>query len=422
MKKVLSLMLVLLLAFSALALPATAAGKAKTKITLNKKGTVELKLGESLQLKAAVTPEAAVAWKSSKKSVATVDKNGLVKPLKEGKTKITAKAGGKTAKVTIKVVDPKKPIGLTIKQGKKYTLNIDKKLTLGITLKPAGAESGLKFKSSKTKVATVDANGVVTPKKEGKTKITVTSVKNKKAKASITITVRDPYKPTKVSITNGKSASLLPGETLKLATTLSPSTAKSPLIFKSSKPKVASVNASGKITALKKGTAKITVTAKNNKKAKATITVKVNKAAASKDLYTYFGKPIKAAATALKFEYEGELPDGDDTFFRISGDGALLEATSYGKKYEVALVDSCDIYGEKSPFNFAGVSNGMKWTDARAKLKSGGWKYIGKGDTYEAYQKGEIELRIDTCFSMEETGETDFTNFKVADIYAHIVK
>ena len=421
MKKVFSLLLVLMLVLS-VAVPGMAAGKTKTKITLNLKGTVPVSMNTRLQLTATVTPEATVTWKSSKPKIASVDSTGMVTTLKEGKATITARAGGKTAKVTIKVFDPKKPTGLTITQGKKYTLDIDKTLKLGITLKPDGAESGLKFKSSKTKVATVDANGIVTPKKEGKAKITVTSTKNKKAKATITITVKDPYKPTKLAIKEGKKQTLTVGDTLQLTAVLSPSTAKSEYTFKSSKPKVASVNASGKITALKKGTAKITVTANNNKKAKATITIKVNKAAASKDLYTYFGKPIKAAATALKFEYKGELPDGDDTFFRISGDGALLEATSYGKKYEVALVDSCDIYGEKSPFNFAGVSNGMKWTDARAKLKSGGWKYIGKGDTYEAYQKGEIELRIDTGFSMEETGETDFTKFEVADIYAHIVK
>ena len=195
MKKVFSLLLVLMLALS-VAVPGMAAGKTKTKIALDKKGTVTLNLGETLKLTATVTPEAAVKWSSSKKSVATVE-NGLVTPRKEGKATITAKAGGKSAKVTVKVVDPKKPTGLTITQGKKATLDIDKTLTLGITLQPAGAESALKFKNSNKKVATVDANGVVTPKKEGKAKITVTSAKNKKAKATITITVKDPYKPTK---------------------------------------------------------------------------------------------------------------------------------------------------------------------------------------------------------------------------------
>ena len=52
MKKVFSLLLVLVMVLS-IAVPGMAAGKAKTKITLNKKGTVEVKLDETLQLFAA---------------------------------------------------------------------------------------------------------------------------------------------------------------------------------------------------------------------------------------------------------------------------------------------------------------------------------------------------------------------------------
>ena len=47
MKKVFSLLLVLVMVLS-IAVPGMAAGKTKTKITLNKKGTVEVKLDETL--------------------------------------------------------------------------------------------------------------------------------------------------------------------------------------------------------------------------------------------------------------------------------------------------------------------------------------------------------------------------------------
>ena len=43
-----------------------------------------------------MTPEATVTWKSSKPKIASVDNTGMVTTLKEGKTTITAKAGGKT--------------------------------------------------------------------------------------------------------------------------------------------------------------------------------------------------------------------------------------------------------------------------------------------------------------------------------------
>ena len=373
MKKVFSLLLVLMLALS-VAVPGMAAGKTKTKITLNQTGTVTLEMGKTLKLTATVTPDAAVTWKSSKKSVATVDANGLVSPVKEGKATITAKAGGKSAKVTVKVVDPKKPTGLTITQGKKATLDIDKTLTLGITLQPAGAESALKFKNSNKKVATVDANGVVTPKKEGKTKITVTSAKNKKAKATITVTVKDPYKPTKVTINQAKKQTLTVGDTLQLTTTLSPSTAKADLTFKSSKKSVATVDANGKVTAVKKGTAKITVTAKNNKKAKATITITVKKAAPSKDLLTYIGMPIAKAAKQLNFKIADFSTDPKPFFIAGSGPASLWAS---GKKADTALIDEVEIENSDSKYCIAGVTIGMKWSDAQTLLKSSGWTYEG---------------------------------------------
>ena len=59
--------------------------------------TLELTEGESATLKATVSPERAadktVTWSSSDESKATVDASGKVTAVKEGKVKITAKAG-----------------------------------------------------------------------------------------------------------------------------------------------------------------------------------------------------------------------------------------------------------------------------------------------------------------------------------------
>ena len=417
MKKVLSLMLVILLALSALALPATAAGKAKTTVTLSHKGTVQLALNATLQLTATVTPEAAVTWKSSKKSVATVDEKGLVTPHKPGKATITAKAGGKTAKVTVKVFDPAKPTKLTINQGKKATLDIDRTLKLTAKLQPATAKSALTFKSSKPKVASVDESGLVKPLKEGTTKITVTAAANKKVKATITVKVVDPYKPTKVSITNGKSASLLPGESLKLGTTLSPSTAKSTLTFKSSKPKIASVNASGKITALKKGTAKITVTANNNKKAKTTFTVKVLSPSAF-ELAGWMGKPITRFAKKFnvpmqsKIYYVDAKADwGEDfeNFYRkeqfcqnefISAWGRVERKKNDSKlKSTTSLIESLSIE-KASRYTLFGVKVGMDRATAYAIADAYGAAHFKKwnngfyGIDYVDESEGEDSIEI----------------------------
>ena len=411
MKKVLSLMLVILLALSALALPATAAGKAKTTVTLSHKGTVQLALNATLQLTATVTPEAAVTWKSSKKSVATVDEKGLVTPHKPGKATITAKAGGKTAKVTVKVFDPAKPTKLTVNQGKKATLDIDRTLKLTAKLQPATAKSALTFKSSKPKVATVDESGLVKPLKEGTTKITITAKANKKAKATITVKVVDPYKPTKISFSNGKSATLKPGDTLKLGTVLSPATARSTLTFKSSKKSVATVDANGNVKALKAGTAKITVTASNNKKAKATFTVKV-RVPISYELAPWMGKNIKQFSKQYKMsvksktEYSGY--HGYDNYRKTDTcKNASIEVTadilspSKAKLKNAASTINTIRIKSTSKYSLFGVKVGMNYSEAWATAKAytaahyPDW-YIYEEGTIEVYGTGGGTFTFDT--------------------------
>ena len=238
-------------------------------------GTITVNKGEQF----ALTPQFATAagltvngYKSSKAKVASVNGN-IVTANAEGKTKITVTTNNKKKKatVTIKVVDPYKPTGISITNGKTVTLYMGQTLKLGTALKPASAKSALTWKSSKGKVAVVDGSGLVTPKAEGTTKITVTTYNKKKA--TITVKVVDPYKPTGISFTNGKTVTLKVGQTLKLGTALKPTNARTTLTWKSSKKGVASVDGSGLVTANKKGTAKITVTTANKKKA--TITIKV---------------------------------------------------------------------------------------------------------------------------------------------------
>ena len=83
---------------------------AVTKVKLNKSGTQKLKVGKTLQLVPTITvptkteANQKVTWSSSKKSVATVDENGLVTAKKAGTATITVKSNnGKKATVKIKV-------------------------------------------------------------------------------------------------------------------------------------------------------------------------------------------------------------------------------------------------------------------------------------------------------------------------------
>ena len=122
-----------------------------------------------------------------------------------------------------------------------------------------------KFQSSDKKIATVNSKGIVKGKKAGKVKITVTSKTNKKDKKTVTITVKNQLV---ITAPAGSKAELYVGETMKIKTNL-------PSAFKSSDTNVATVNSNGKVAAKKAGTAKITVTSKNNKKWKKTVTITV---------------------------------------------------------------------------------------------------------------------------------------------------
>ena len=72
---------------------------------------------------------------------------------------------------------------------------------------------------------------------------------------------------------NKSSMKIKIGKTKSLTATLRPAGVTSSLTWTSSKPKVATVNASGQVTALKAGKTKITVTASNGKKASCTVRV-----------------------------------------------------------------------------------------------------------------------------------------------------
>jgi uncharacterized protein YjdB len=75
----------------------------KTIVTISKVSN-SIERGETLKLTASTSNNSAVTWKSSKKSVATIDEYGIVTGVKPGETTITATADktSVTCKVTVK--------------------------------------------------------------------------------------------------------------------------------------------------------------------------------------------------------------------------------------------------------------------------------------------------------------------------------
>ena len=193
------LLLVLMLAGTCVVdVPALAAGEPKpTSVALDHRGTVTLPLGQTLTLNATLSPagaQSSLSWKSSKRKVATVS-GGVVTPKKVGTTTITVTTGNKKkAKVKVKVIDPYKPASVHFEQSGVQTVEFLGQIQLSAKLYPETAQSTLKWKSSNKRIATVNANGVVTGKTPGTTTITVTTRNKKKAKIKVRV-VDNPARP-----------------------------------------------------------------------------------------------------------------------------------------------------------------------------------------------------------------------------------
>lgn len=168
MKKKIMTML-MLLAVSCMIMPtnAKAAKKAYIKTATGSKATVFV--GKTLKLNAkTVGKKKKITYKTSKKSVATVNKKGVIKGKKYGTAKITMKASGvKTKKITVYV----RKAATGIKLSSAQTINFYKTgntAQIKATALPGGkqmASKTLTYKSSNPQVAVVNSKGKVTAKK-----------------------------------------------------------------------------------------------------------------------------------------------------------------------------------------------------------------------------------------------------------------
>ena len=240
------------------------------------KTSVSLNVGESVTLAATVKPDNAtnktVSWSSSNASVASVDASGKVSAVAEGTATITAKAGDKSATCSVTVTKKVVAVESVTLDKSSLELNEGETATLTATVKPDNAsDKTVTWSSSKTSVATVDANGKVTAVAEGNATITA-KAGNKSATCSVTVTKNVVAVE---SITLDKSSlELTEGETATLTATVKPDNATNKTVtWTSSSSSIATVDQNGKITAVSEGTATITAKA-GDKTASCTVTVK----------------------------------------------------------------------------------------------------------------------------------------------------
>ena len=176
-------------------------------------------------------------------------KSSTLTVLKDGTVTVTAfnKKKEKLAEKTLTLIAP--AIDTTLQTEISRRGNLDLNKYISSTVKPA------KWKSSSKKIAEVSPDGLLTIKKSGKVKITVTfpAEKGMKAKTlTIKLNIKMPqFKKTTYTVKVGKTVS-----------TAVKNASAADIAYKIENPAIATVDAYGKVTGVSKGTTKLIMTVK----------------------------------------------------------------------------------------------------------------------------------------------------------------
>lgn len=262
-----------------------------TGITVNQ-SSYEFTKGSTAAISYSVQPADAtdknVTWTSSNTSVATCS-DGVIQAVGAGTATITGRtSNGVTTTVYVTVTALPEAIRISsstmgLKKGESSSLTY--------TISPAGVTDNVTWSSSDTSVATVDNYGKVTAKKSGTAVITVSTSNGYTDSCTVVVTSEIEsiqFTESKITLDIGKEKQLeliiTPADVPNADVTLTVSD-----------PTVVSIDANGKIRALKAGTATITARTANNKTA--TCTVTVNKAVPEKITVSPASKSVNVGET-----------------------------------------------------------------------------------------------------------------------------
>lgn len=280
MKKVIlrrggALLLTLALMASLLAVPAAAVDA--TGIEISPSGSVKISVNDRYQLSYALTPSGAsdsVTWDSSDPAVATVTQNGLVIGTGAGQATISVKLDSDNsikAECTVTVENKPKDIQL---DKTSLEVSVGETKTLRCSYLPADAEGDIDtdilWETRDPNIATV-TNGAVTGVGYGETEVTATSrTYGWQVICSVTVFAQ----ATSIELMEDQYQ-LKTGEWTKIRVNVLPVEAKNAVTFKVTDGEgVVKVDEEGIITALKEGTATITVTAAQSGTGTAAVTKK----------------------------------------------------------------------------------------------------------------------------------------------------
>ena len=295
--------------------------------------SAEMEVGETLSLKATVSPSNAsydgFTWTSTNPKVASVSESGLVSALSEGNTTITVMTGGKTATCLVTVV--KGFVAVTSVDLNKTTLAMVEgdTETLKATVSPDDAtDKTVTWSSSNDEVATVK-DGTITAVMEGEATITA-KAGDLTASCKVTVQgVKIELKPSTLDI--------CVGDETDIEACLEPAEAKVKITWESTDPSIVSVNDKGHVKALIPGDATICAATEKGRTAfcKVHVRSKMNSVtitAAEGKNEVNIGETLQLTATVNPADIPGmemEWKSSDTSVATVDADG-LVTAKSRG--------------------------------------------------------------------------------------------
>lgn len=229
--------------------------------------SAQLYEGESIQLSATVLPENAsnktCSWKSSNEKVVTVSRTGLVKAIGEGvaTVEVATLDGNYTAscQITVKKLVYAESVAISPKWIK---LAPGQKTQLSASILPQNvSNSGVEWVSWNEDIATVDQSGRVTAIKDGEAVIMAIAKDGSGVSDNSVVVVAKDVESIKLS---ASTLDMKVGDVQTLTAAVSPDDASNKGIqWYSSDERVATVNSFGKVTASRRGTARIVASAQD---------------------------------------------------------------------------------------------------------------------------------------------------------------
>ena len=352
------------------------------------KTTLIRNIGETIALKAYtldVTGEVPteveaenVTWKSSKTKVANVDETGKIECLAKGKATISALVDGKVqATVTVSVTTLVESLTIGSKTGT-FTVASGKKLNLTAAVAPAEAanKAVIWAITEGSEYAKISGSGVVTANKNLTVPVTVTVQAAAKDGSGVTaqqeITVNPLSYGVEIKRPNASENTTLVWDmadqnVIRLSAKVFPLSAEQSVTWKSSNAKVASIDASGKITCLKAGTVTITATANDGSGKKASFKlqiVKLMKSLGLVDVSVAGGKSV-----TLKPLFTPADPTNKKLAWSVSENKYGIKINGSGKVSTKAVTEPVNVTVTASALDGSGVSASCEVTVYPATTK-----------------------------------------------------